>query len=195
MLCWVWSIFIPYFITNADYMGLQKEGYFLNAFLFRQPSQQRVHISILAIIGQDSNQGIRSDELHLNHYCDVIMGAIASQITSLTIVYSAVYSDVYQRKHQSSASLAFVWGIHRWIPRKNGQLRGKCFNLMTSSCANGYGIRSTVVIGWTNIYLRCENRSLFDRRKHYSRNSSNHPGIGTFSGLFRSELTGIFVKC
>ena len=39
------------------------------------------------------------------------MGAIASQITSLTIVYSTVYSD--QSKHQSSASLAFVRGIHR----------------------------------------------------------------------------------
>ena len=46
-------------------------------------------------------------------YDDVIMGAIASQITSLTIVYSAVYSEADQRKHQSSASLAFVWGIHR----------------------------------------------------------------------------------
>ena len=48
------------------------------------------------------------------------MGAIASQITSLTIVYSTVYSDADQRKYQSSASLAFEWGIHRdrWIPRK-----------------------------------------------------------------------------
>ena len=41
------------------------------------------------------------------------MGAIASQITSLRIVYSAVYSDTDQRKHQSSASLAFVRVIHR----------------------------------------------------------------------------------
>ena len=49
----------------------------------------------------------------LSHYDDVIMGAMASQITSLTIVYSTVYSDADQRKHQSSASLAFVWGIHR----------------------------------------------------------------------------------
>ena len=49
----------------------------------------------------------------LGHYDDVIMMAIASQITSLTIVYSAVYSGAHQRKHQSSASLAFVWGIHR----------------------------------------------------------------------------------
>ena len=42
-----------------------------------------------------------------------ITGAIASQITSLTIVYSIVYSDADQSKHQSSASLAFVRGIHR----------------------------------------------------------------------------------
>ena len=35
-------------------------------------------------------------------------------MTSLTIVYSTVYSDADQRKHQSSVSLAFVWGIHRW---------------------------------------------------------------------------------
>ena len=41
------------------------------------------------------------------------MGAIASQITSLTIIYSTVYSDADQRKRQSSASLAFVRGIHR----------------------------------------------------------------------------------
>ena len=43
------------------------------------------------------------------------MGAIASVITSPRIVYSAVYSDADQRKHQSSASLAFVQGIH-WGP-------------------------------------------------------------------------------
>ena len=41
------------------------------------------------------------------------MGAIASQITNLTIVYSIIYSDADQRKHQSSASLAFVRWIHR----------------------------------------------------------------------------------
>ena len=48
-----------------------------------------------------------------SHYCDVIMGVIASQITSLTIVNSTVYADADQRKHESSASLAFAWGIHR----------------------------------------------------------------------------------
>ena len=48
------------------------------------------------------------------YYNDVIMSAMASQITSLTIVYSTVYSGADQRKHQSSASLAFVRGIYRW---------------------------------------------------------------------------------
>ena len=46
-----------------------------------------------------------------NNY--VIMSAMASQITSLTIVYSTVYSGADRRKHRSSASLAFVRGIHR----------------------------------------------------------------------------------
>ena len=49
------------------------------------------------------------------HYCDVIMGAMESQITSLMIVYSTVHSGTYERKHQSSASLAYGHGIHRWL--------------------------------------------------------------------------------
>ena len=70
-----------------------------------------------------------------NHNGDVIMDAMASQITSLTIVYSTVYSDADQRKHQSSASLAFVRGIHRGpvnSPHKWPVTR-KYFHLMTSS--------------------------------------------------------------
>ena len=47
------------------------------------------------------------------HYDDVIMSTMASQITDLIIVYSTVYSSADQRKHQSSASLAFVRGIHQ----------------------------------------------------------------------------------
>ena len=58
--------------------------------------------------------GYATDELHELHYNDVIVSAMASQITSLTIAYSTVYSGAGQRKHQSSASMAFVRGIHRW---------------------------------------------------------------------------------
>ena len=47
------------------------------------------------------------------HYSDVIMDAMASQITGVSIVYSTVCSDADQRKCQSSASLAFMRRIHR----------------------------------------------------------------------------------
>ena len=56
----------------------------------------------------------KCNEMMETHYNDVIMSAMASQITGVFIVNSTVSSGADQRKHQSSASLAFVWGIHRW---------------------------------------------------------------------------------
>ena len=47
---------------------------------------------------------------HLDHYNDVIMDAMACQITNLMIVYSTVYLATDQRKHQSSALLALCAG-------------------------------------------------------------------------------------
>ena len=60
-----------------------------------------------------------------SHYGDAIMGTIASQITSLTIVYSTVYSGADQRKHQRSASLAFV-----------DPMTGECPTQMASNAEN-----------------------------------------------------------
>ena len=74
------------------------------------------------------------------------MGAMATQITSLTIVYSTVYSGADKRKHQSSASPAFMRGIHRWpvnSPHKCPVTR-KMFHLMTSSC------NEILVLSWKN---------------------------------------------
>ena len=70
------------------------------------------------------------------HYNDVIMSAIASQINGVPIVCSTVCSSAVQSKHQSSASLTFVKGIHWWpvdYPNKVPET-GKCFHLMASSC-------------------------------------------------------------
>ena len=71
------------------------------------------------------------------HYGEVIMSTMASQITSLTTVYSTVYSGVDQRKHQSDASLALCGEFtgDRRIPRTKGQQRGKRSRLVTSSCS------------------------------------------------------------
>ena len=88
-----------------------------------------------------------------DHYGDVIMGTIAFQITSLTIVYSNVYSDA----DQSSASLAFVRGIHRRpvnsphkcpVTRKmvlfdNVIMMRNAFHVTTSSCQLINFVRNT----------------------------------------------------
>ena len=77
---------------------------------------------------------------HLTHYNDVIMGAIASQITSLTIVHSTIYSGADQRKQQSPASLVFVRGIHRGpvnSPHKWPVTR-KMFPFDDVSCVNHF---------------------------------------------------------
>ena len=66
---------------------------------------------------------------HHLHYSDVIMSAMAPQIT-VSIVYSTACSGADQRKHQSSAPLAFVRGIHRWpmnFPHK-GPVTRKTFS-------------------------------------------------------------------
>ena len=60
--------------------------------------------------GYQKRPCVDKDIITLVHYSDVIMGAMASQIPSLAIVHSTVYSSADQRKHQISASLAFVTG-------------------------------------------------------------------------------------
>ena len=74
--------------------------------------------------------------VRLGHYSDVIMGAMAFQITRLTIVYSTVYWGADQRKHQSSASLALreKFTSDRWIPAQRAIIAWIRFHLMTSSC-------------------------------------------------------------
>ena len=86
----------------------------------RVPKRVRNNYFISSLRGKirDDNIGVTrgcftSTRLQ-NHYGDVIMGPMASQISSLAIVYSTDYWGPDQRKHQSSAWLAFVRGIHRW---------------------------------------------------------------------------------
>ena len=67
------------------------------------------------------------------HYSDVIMGTIASQITSLTIVYSTIHSDAEKIKAPRHWPLCGEFTGDRWIPHINGQYRWKRFHLMTSS--------------------------------------------------------------
>ena len=83
------------------------------------------------IIGKHKLAGVRVGSKLAVHYHDVIMSAMASQITSLTIVYSrSKKENIRAPRHWP------LWGEFtgdRWISRTKGQERGKCFHLMTSS--------------------------------------------------------------
>ena len=91
------------------------------------------------------------------HYNDVTMTATASQITSLTIVCSTVYSSADQRKHQSSASLAFVRGIHRRpvnYPHKGPVTRKMSpFDDVIMISTNGSVVLLTHTHSHTHIYI------------------------------------------
>ena len=73
--------------------------------------RRQLHID--GLVQDCSNSSELANKNDICHYDDVIMTMLASQITSLPVVCSIVYSDINQRKHQSSASLAFVREIHR----------------------------------------------------------------------------------
>ena len=78
-----------------------------------------IHVYDITEFEQKIKKNVTKSEMwasHIwdNHYNDVIMDEMASQITSLMIVYSTIYSGDDQIKHQNSVSLVFVWGIHRW---------------------------------------------------------------------------------
>ena len=72
------------------------------------PGNKNVYLHFLSFLNTEVLQTA------VAHYSDAIMSAMATQITVVSIVYSTVCSGADQRKHQSSTSLAFVKGIHRW---------------------------------------------------------------------------------
>ena len=116
------------------------------------------------LTGGFSTQWMISDEertviVRKSHYSDVMKSATASQITSLTIVNSTVYPGADQRKHQCSASLAFVRVIRQWTmnpPHKRARNAKKFSYLMTSSWNNMIRSRSSLqfpVCWWMRTHI------------------------------------------
>ena len=110
MWCAIWTLRGEYdiWLLHRSFTKLLKKSEDMsNALLWAQYKflSKRLHWNLYIVV---------QTEICLFHYNDVIMSTMASQITSLTIVYSIVCSGTDQIIHQSSASLAFVRGIHRW---------------------------------------------------------------------------------
>ena len=98
--CFEWNTcIIANYLQTWSAISNCKDGVVLNQHI----TSNIVSISNITKIPQTSN-----------HYSDVIMGGMASQITGVSSVWTNVCSGADQRKHQSSAPLAFVRGIHRW---------------------------------------------------------------------------------
>ena len=99
----------------------------------------------------------------MSAYCnDAILSAMAAQITSLMIVYSAVYSGADQRKDQSSVSLVSVSGIYRWpvnsphkgpvtrkmFPLDDGIMRELGYSDMFVLKLINHDFQTSYLIGW-----------------------------------------------
>ena len=96
------------------------------------------------------------------------MGSMVSQITSLTLVYSTVFSGPYQRKHQSSASLAFMRRIyrgpvkspHKWpVTRKMFPFDDVIMKWCMASVGRYYGLLPCLVAKSLQL---CENQAPVD---------------------------------
>ena len=126
------------------------------------------------------------------HNNDVIMSAVASQITSLTIVYSTVYSGADQRKHQSFASLAFVRGIHRWpvnSPHKWPVMR-KMFpfvDVIMYGLLLAYGLAQSVPV-WPSWRVKSHNINTLRPRQN-----GHHFAYDIFKRIFLNENYLIFL--
>ena len=65
-------------------------------------------------VNDDNTLSISKCKGWWHHYSDVTVSAMTSRITNISPVCLTVCPGAHQRKHQSSASLAFVRGIHHW---------------------------------------------------------------------------------
>ena len=99
-------------------------------------------------------------------YNDVIMSTIVSKITGVSIVCTTFGSGADQRKHQSSASLAFAWGIHHWpvnSPHKRPVTR-KIFPFDDVIMCN-----IAITILYTNSPVMCSSGGLADAQRESRR--------------------------
>ena len=122
------------------------------------------------------------------HYNDVIMRAMASQITRLNFVYSSVYSDADLRKHQSSGSLAFVRGLHHKRPVTRGffSVWWRHHEIILKRCYTVCKPGNVVIMLHQNYKLRDKN---WPGENIYI-NMNLHKSMGSISYYFENIIVG-----
>ena len=103
-------------VLNHDWTAMRCFGmYLLLTWLSCWTNRRYVGDLIRHNNNVTESKGVRFYYVIRHHYSDVTMSAMESQITGESMICSTVCSGSDQRKHQSSASLTFVRGIHRWL--------------------------------------------------------------------------------
>ena len=113
------------------------------------------------------------------HYSDVIISTMASQITSVSTVYSTVCSGSDRRKHQSSASLAFVRGILRWPV--NSPLKGPVTRKMLP-------FDDVIIHNTTTITGHPSINHHHHRHRHHHPNPPTHPPTHSYPPIIHHPL-------
>ena len=112
-----------YVYMQDNYVYMQDNYVYIITYFFTQVKMYIVQWNIYVVMylhGHRTLPNLTSHVFDLTahhkfmYYSDVIMSAMASHITTVSIISSTVCSGADQRKHQSFVSLAFVIGIYRW---------------------------------------------------------------------------------
>ena len=93
----------------------------LSIQLCKQSRRRSFEISSCSLRRHCYVSGQQQAKSWFHHYSEVIISEMASPITSVWIIYSTIYLGADQGKHQSSASLALVRGIHQWLVNSPGR--------------------------------------------------------------------------
>ena len=118
----------PYMDVTYQFELRRRPGFFRDLYIIPALLMASLVPFIFALPVTRVHRYVLGEEFRLNHYSDVTISITVSQITSVSIVCSAVCSGAHQRKHRSFA-------LHvPPPPLAKGQQSGKCFHLMTSSC-------------------------------------------------------------
>ena len=103
----------PYMDVTYQFELRRRPGFFRDLYIIPALLMASLVPFIFALPVTRVHRYVLGEEFRLNHYSDVTISITVSQITSVSIVCSAVCSGAHQRKHRSFALLAFVRGIHR----------------------------------------------------------------------------------
>ena len=127
----------PYMDVTYQFVLRRRPGFFRDLYIIPALLMASLVPFTFALPVTHVHRYVLGEEFRLNHNSDAIMSVIATQITSISVLYSTVCSGA-RKKTSKLCDTGLCEGnpqvTPKWIPLTKGQQSGKCFHLMTSSC-------------------------------------------------------------